>query len=415
MKRRISKTVIDRLKPGQFVTDNNPVGFVARRLPSGAVTYGFRYRSKRTGRQHWIGLGVHGKVTAELARTKALQLAKDVRHQKQPISARQEAAYKRAAERGTLGSVLDGFLDRHVRPNLRSAAEVDRVFRVYVRPRLGDRPIYDLRRRDIVELLDAVADDNGPVMADRVLAHLRKALRWYAARDDGFLVPLVPGMARTKPQERARDRTLDDQEIRDLWAALDTIDGEVPVCFSAFTKTLLLSAQRRGVVSTMAWDEIDGRDWVIPASRDKTKAQQAVPLSDAVIGLLGERRKGFVFSSDGGKTPFSGFSKAKKALDLRLAEIRKQAGRPPMQPWVFHDLRRSARSLMSRAGVTADHAERTLLHAVPGIRRTYDRHAFAQEKRDALERLSALVERILHPIERVVGFPKSARRGRKAT
>ena len=118
--------------------------------------------------------------------------------------ARQEAAQRRAAERGTLDSVLDGFVDRHARPNLRSAFEVERVFDVYVRPRLGDRPIYDLRRRDIVELLDTVADDNGPVMADRVLAHLRAALRWYSTRDDAFVVPLVPGMARTRPRERAR-------------------------------------------------------------------------------------------------------------------------------------------------------------------------------------------------------------------
>ena len=68
------------------------------------------------------------------------------------------------------------------------------------------RSIYDLRRIDIVNLLDAIEDRGAPVMADRTLAHLRKALSWYAARDENFVAPIVKGMARTKPAERARTR-----------------------------------------------------------------------------------------------------------------------------------------------------------------------------------------------------------------
>jgi integrase len=85
-----------------------------------------------------------------------------------------------------------------------------------VRSRLGGRSIYDVTRRDIVELLDVIEDRGAPVMADRTLAHLRKAFRWWASRDENFSPPLVPGMARTKPKDRARDRVLSDQEIRDL-------------------------------------------------------------------------------------------------------------------------------------------------------------------------------------------------------
>jgi integrase len=68
-----------------------------------------------------------------------------------------------------------------------------------------------------------------------------------------------------------------------------------------------------------------------------------------------------------------------------------------MEHFTYHDLRRTARSAMSRAGVPADHAERVLNHALQGVRHVYDRHSFAGEKRDALERLAALVERILNP------------------
>ena len=81
-----------------------------------------------------------------------------------------------------------------------------------------------------------------------------------------------------------------------------------------------------------------------------------------------------------------------------------------MTPWVQHDLRRTARSLMSRAGVLSDHAERVIGHAIPGVRGIYDRHAYLDEKRDALAKLAALVDRILHPGEAVVQFPKKGRR-----
>jgi integrase len=412
MKRRITKTVVERLKPGQSVADDDPRGFVARKLPSGVVTYGFRYFDSRTGRQPWIGLGVHGDVTAEQARTKALHLAKEVRAKRRPMSARAEAAHMRAA---TVNAMLDAFVDRHVRPNLRSAAEVERCFNRYVRPRIGDKLLAELRRADVVHLLDRIEDAGAPVMADRVLAHLRRAFNWHATRDDTFTPPIVKGMARTKPAERARKRTLDDQEIRDLWEALDMLHGTtaIPKCFAGFVRFLLLSAQRRGMVAAMAWPEVDGGDWVIPEHKHKGKGHgdHVVPLTDALLALIGPKQKaGCVFTSNGGAIPFSGFSKAKAALDGKLTQIRKAAGWPAMKPWTYHDLRRTARSLMSRAGVPSDHAERVLAHVINGVRRIYDRHEYRAEKLDALEKLSALVERILHPAKTVVDFPKRQRK-----
>jgi len=402
MRQKISKSAVDALRPGQIIACNNPIGFVARRLPSGAVTYGFRYRDKHSGRQRWIGLGLHGDITPEQARKKALKVAGEVRDGGEPLSAATQAAKQRQAAGHTLDWLLDNFIARHVRPNLRSASEIERTFRVYVRPRLGSRSIYDLRRRDIAELLDGVEDNNGPVMADRTLAHLRKAFNWHAARDDQFVPPLVLGMARTKGTDRARTRILSDDEIRDLWKALDT--AELPKPFPALVRMLLLTCQRRDEVSRMTWEEIENGIWEIPSTRYKTGLSNSVPLSAAARALIGKTGKGFIFTSDG-KTPFSGFSKAKAALDARIAEIRKTEKRKPMPHWVMHDLRRSGRSLMSRAGVPADHAERVLGHVIPGVRGVYDRHSFLDEKSCALEKLAALVERLLQPGERLVQFP----------
>jgi integrase len=68
-----------------------------------------------------------------------------------------------------------------------------------------------------------------------------------------------------------------------------------------------------------------------------------------------------------------------------------------MAPWVLHDLRRTARSLMSRVGVSSDIAEMVLGHKLAGVRGVYDRHSYAAEKRDALEKLAGLVNMILNP------------------
>jgi integrase len=320
-------------------------------------------------------------------------------------------------------ALLDNFLARYVRKqHLRSAEWIGRVFEVHVRPRIGKLSIYDLKRTDIVRMLDEIEDKGAgkrrgragaPVMADRVLAILRKAFNWQASRDDGFNPPIVKGMARTKPQERARKRVLADDELRDLWAALDQITKPAP--YPALVRTLLLTAQRRDEVAQMAESEIGNDDlWVIPAERYKTNIANAVPLTPRTLAVLESvrpvadangKRTGLVFSTNEGKVPFSGFSKAKRALDEKIAEIRKAGGREPMHSWTLHDLRRTARSLMSRAGVSSDIAERVLGHVIPGVRGVYDRHEYAAEKRDALERLAAIIERILNPAPNVVAMP----------
>ena len=140
---------------------------------------------------------------------------------------------------------------------------------------------------------------------------------------------------------------------------------------SNFIRALLLTAQRRNEVSLMMWAEVCGDVWVIPAERESKQGHKAadqtgdkaIPLTPEVLALLGKpgKLRSYVISSANGKLPFSGFSKAKTALDKKIAELRKADGRQPMAHWIFHDLRRSARSLMSRAGVSADIAERVLV------------------------------------------------------
>jgi integrase len=220
-----------------------------------------------------------------------------------------------------------------------------------------------------------------------VLAALSRLFNWHASRDDDFVSPVVRGMGRIKQRERARDRVLTDEEVRAVWRAAN--NGT----FAALVKFLLLTAARRCEASNMRWEEVMGTDWVLPASRNKTNKELVRPLSKAAIALLaGQRRiNEFVFTADG-RGPIGGFSKGKATFD-------KSCG---VTGWTLHDLRRTARSLMSRAGVNSDIAERCLGHVIPGVRGVYDRHQYRQEMAHAYEALAAQLDRILNPRPNVI-------------
>ena len=133
--------------------------------------------------------------------------------------------------------------------------------------------------------------------------------------------------------------------------------------------------------------------WTIPGERYKTKQDHTVPLSAAAQALIGPKLTGYVFTS--GAAPFQDFSRCKRELDKAIAVIRNRDGRAPMADWTYHDLRRTSRTLLSRAGVDADVAERCLGHIIPGVRSVYDRHSFLTEKAVAFEKLAALVGEII--------------------
>ena len=161
--------------------------------------------------------------------------------------------------------------------------------------------------------------------------------------------------------------------------------------FGALVHFLTLTSARRSEASAIRWDEIDAEGiWTLPVSRSKTKIEVFRPLSKAALAILDAQPRlddcPFVFTARG-VSPMTSFSMPKAKLD-------KISG---VHDWRLHDLRRTARSLLPRAGVNADVAERCLGHAMPTIRATYDRHQYLDEMRHAFEALAALIERIVHP------------------
>ena len=375
-----------------------PRGFGVRVTANGTRAFVLNYRLR--GREHRFTIGAWPDWSALKAVREARNLRQRVDRGENPIEDRTPSPTT-----VTVASILDDFMARHVRNKnqpLRSADEYESAFNRLVKPRIGNLGIYEVRRSHVIKMLDEIEDANGPVMADRTLAYVRKAFNWYATRDDQFNVPIVRGMARVKPKERARTRILSDDEIRILWPVLDEAGT-----FGALAKTLLLTAQRRDEVAHMQHNEI-GREgiWAIPAERYKTKRPNFVPLSKAALAVIAAQPKhedcNYVFPSRA-KTPYSGFGKSKAKLDKAVfAVMKKQAKKgakvEPMPNWTLHDLRRTAKTLMVRAGVRSDISERVLGHVIAGVEGTYDRHSYADEKRDALEKLAEMIERILNPL-----------------
>ena len=261
---------------------------------------------------------------------------------------------------------------------------------------LGDRPFLEIRRSDVARLLDEIEDNHGARQADYILAIVRSVMNWCAARSDDYSAPIRRGMRRTNPKERARARMLGDEELRAVWKAAESAGA-----FGAFVRLLLMTAQRRDKVASMRWQDIgsDGT-WTIRAdAREKGNAGE-LRLPKAALAIvraqpmIGDNPYVFAGRSVNGREHAcsSGYGKRKLALDARIA-----AELPDVPPWTLHDLRRTARSLMSRARVPQRHAERVMGHVQPGVQGVYDRHAYLDEKAAALAKLAGLIERILHP------------------
>ncbi|QLC24488.1 integrase family protein [Parasphingopyxis algicola] len=323
----------------------------------------------------------------EIARSWLEQIAAGIDPKAEAERRRREA--RRSPQ--TFERVGRRFLVQHVHRNeLRSAGEIERIFERYLFPEWRDHEFVEIRRGDVARLLDTI-EARAPVMADRVLALLSKLCAWYQAREESYISPIARGMRRTSPKDRARRCILDDHEIRLLWQA-----SKGQGAFGALVKLLLLTAQRRAKVSEMRWGDIDDTGlWTIPAeAREKANAEQLqLPglALDVIRGLPRRDDSEFVCAGRFGR-PINGFSKAKRVLDERMAEANDGE---PIPHWTLHDLRRTAKSLMGRAGVRPDISERVLGHAIPGVEGTYDHYDYGPEKADALERLAGLIGEIV--------------------
>jgi integrase len=348
-------------------------GLILRVPPQGPV--GFSAVAWRNGKQTWQSVG----TTATVSLTEARALARDVCHKIQTGLPRM------AAPLHSVGVIVDQWFKLKVEGDgYRTASERRRIIERYIKPHIGGRVFTDLRRSDVAELLDLLAERHGKAQADQALKVLSAVCRWYEKRSDDYRSPIVAGMRRSKAG--SRERVLNDEEIRIVWQLADRSGA-----LGAFVKLALLTGQRRAKLLALRFDDIDANGvWHI-TRQDREKGNggdlRLPPLALEIIysqpRLVSDSR---VFRRPNDRT-FSNFQRAAK-----------------LPHWTTHDLRRTARSLLSRAGVQTEISELVLGHSIKGIQRVYDRHDYFDEKGEALAKLATLIERILNPTENVVAL-----------
>jgi integrase len=383
---KLSKRTIDALPSSagqdQIWWDDDLKGLGLKLTPAGRKVFLVQYRpagDRRNPRKYTIG--EYGPVTLHQARVEAQRVLAERASGRDPQAQKQLSKKRIASEE--VSDLVAEYLERHASQN-RTAAETARVFNREVIPYWGSRSIGEVRKRDIISLLDRVRERGSPVMANRVLAAVRKFFNWCVGRGILELSPCAGISAPTR--ERARHRVLSDEEL----AAVLGAAREIGFPYGSIIEMLALTGQRRDEVGRMKWDHLDlsKRVWVIPGEHAKNGKPHVVHLSDPVVVLLKRvpRHGSLVFSSDGA-TLFQGFSKAKRRLDQLSGLV----------DWTLHDLRRTVVSGMARLGVAPHVADKILNHqsgTISGVAAVYQRHEFLNEREDALRMWGAHIQEI---------------------
>jgi len=364
------------LKPkakSYLVAVANVPGLFVRVQPSGAKSF-VAIAKKPNGDQQWKRIDNTALTVAE-AEKKGRETLRKIK------------AGESLAPAESFQAIATEWLKRHVDgKGLRSKPTIEHYLNSYILPAWGSLLFVSIRRGQVAKLLDEIEDSAGARSADYALSVVRGICNWHATRADDYNSPIVRGMRRSNPKERERDRILNDDELRAVWK-----QAEACGTFGAFVRILLLTAQRRDTVAAMRWADVavDG-SWLIP-SEDRAKGTGGELVLPPIALEIIKAQNHFadnphVFASRG-VSHLRGYSKAKAAFDAKVK----------IAPWKLHDLRRTARSLMSRAGVRPDIAERVLGHAIKGVEGTYDRHDYRDAKAHALSQLAALIEKIVAP------------------
>ena len=287
--------------------------------------------------------------------------------------------------RRTFGHLADHWIEHVAKGKNKSWHSQKRRLEIYVLPKWKNMDLASIRRADVRDLIDGI---DGMVAPARALTIVRTLLRYAMGQD---WIEHSPAEAIRSPVvETPRDRFLDMNEVKHVYAAIDLLGYP----FAGFLKMMLLTAQRRTEVASMRWTDVDleAATWLLSSEDTNSARAHLVPLSPQAVILLKATPHfgGYVWSSDG-ETHVKAYSKAKQKLDALLA-----SGGPAPKPWRLHDLRRTAATHMVRLGATELVVSRVLNHAPQGVTaRTYALHSYEPEKRQALSAWAAEIERIM--------------------
>jgi integrase len=361
-------------------------------------------------------IGRHGAVSIERARVIAREWHELLRAGKDPQAEAERVGWVEAREQepeATFGQVVDEYISHIRAEGQRKAGDVERRLRTVFVPVWGERPISSLELQDVRAIIAPIVKRGAKYRAHNVFGDLRTLFRW-AIGTGAYGLKHSPcdhlQPKRLIGKKSARTRVLDDDELRAFWTATERLGdariGGYP--WRPLLRLLLLTGQRKTELSDAQWQEfdLDQRLFIIPEQRFKSGATHVVPLSAEALAIIeGLPRprypKGnFIFSTTDGAKPVDGFSKMKAWLDkLMSRELRELRGADAvLQPWILHDLRRTARTRWSWLGIPSEVCEKLLGHEPRDpLVRVYNRHQYLDERRAALDKWAAALKHIVQP------------------
>lgn len=373
MKQTLTTKSIDALKPATAkryeVRDSKTPGLHLRVSVTGAKVF---YLSARAdGQRRRIKIGPYPIVSLADARRRATEIARDIEF---GVFGHEQAQQDATAP--TLTEAITQFVDLYAKPNTKDWKGTRSILAKFAT--LADTPLDQIKRKDVVAVLDGIVASGAPTRANRALAAFKKLMNWCI--DRGVIETSPVASLRPPTREVARDRVLEGAKIAAIWKAADA-EG---FPFAQFVHMLMLTGQRRGEVAAIRWSEIDFDDaiWTLPAQRSKNGRLHIVPLTDAMVKTLKSLPRfigsDFVFTTTG-VTPISGFGRLKERLDDALPD--------DTADWRFHDFRRTASTGMAKLGVLPHVIDAVTNHKsgiVSGVAATYNRYSYLEEKKGSL-------------------------------
>ncbi len=362
-------------------------GLGLRISPAGVKSWVFMYRFK--GKLRRATLGKYPTVSVGRAHTLhslALeQIEKGVDPGKVQVQAR-----RTELNAPTVSDLAEQFVEKHSKAKKRSWKVDEKTLEREILPTWGRRKAKDIRRRDVIELFDSMVRRGTPIAANRAFAIARKMFSWGIERDILEVSPF-DHVSRPAPENR-RDRVLSEKELRRVWKAVEPATAAEPARLAL--AIILATAQRSGEVTGAGWKEIDlgGKEWTIPAERSKNGLPHTLPLSRLALRLFGRAR----MSGEGSAWVFPSQREEGGPLDRHAARlwVRRHLEKLDVEPFGPHDLRRTAATYMTGAGIPRLTVAKILNHAESGVTAVYDRHSYIPEMRVALEKWAGELEAI---------------------
>jgi integrase len=386
--------------------DEGTPGLALRVASGGHKAWTFIFTSPKDGKRARAALGSYPATTLAAARTRATEARSLVEAGQDP----RDVFAAQAAGAMTVKMLLQSYLEKHVRPNLRSAKEIERRFERNVIPVIGAMTVAELHKRDINRAVDPILQRGRPIEASRCFEDLRALLRWAVARGDLDRNPME-GMQKPATSTPG-ERVLSDEEIRTLWLAMPEALAKSKAT-QRVIKLCLITAQRIGEVSGMRRSELDvkARTWSLPGSRVKNGHAHQVHLSDLAIAIIREALADigdddeFLFPNLDGDGPVP-----PTAVERTIGRAQERIG---VSHWSSHDLRRSAVTGMAKLGVAPIVLGHVINHrsvTKAGVTlSTYAHYDYSKEKISALDLWASRIEGIISDAAKVVPMHRGAR------